>query len=145
MSIPNGNNMEVTVGAHRSCGGVQAEPSQRGPPRRLGKELVREIAEVHAEVDAAVHGNAVQRDIAVRLLKGVHVVEAEKGTALQDHLLAAPCASTLGSVSMDNGTTLLAFHDYCASKQINIESEATIWVGHQFLRSCAQQGCRLAM
>ena len=88
---------------HHRCVRVQAEPSQRGPPRLFGEELVREVAEVHGEIHAAVHGDAVECDIAARVLKGVHVVEAEEGAALQGHLLQASCitAQLAGSLADD--------------------------------------------
>ena len=76
---------------HLCCGRTQAQACQCCPPWRLGKEFMRQVAEVHAEVDAIVHGDAVQSDVADRIFKGVHMVEAEEGVALQSHLLQRTC------------------------------------------------------
>ena len=116
------SSMQMIMGPHRSCGGVQAKPGQRGPPRCLGEELVREVAEIHAEVNAAVHSDAVQRDITARILKGVHMVEAEEGAALKGHLLAAFCDSTFTTVSIDQSTIQVASHGFHLLKQVRHRS-----------------------
>ena len=40
-----------------------------------------------------MHGDAVQCDIAARVLKSVHVVEAEEGITLQGNLLQTSCTN----------------------------------------------------
>jgi len=40
-----------------------------------------------------MHGNTVQCDVAARVLKSIHVVEAEKWVTLQSNLLQASCTN----------------------------------------------------
>lgn len=69
---------------------------------------MREVAEVHAEVNTAMHGDAVQRDIAARILIGIHMVEAEEGAALQHYLLEASCTHADGhTVNIKHGKLFL--------------------------------------